>query len=395
MAQLRIRRLLGVLGPRILELAEGHANEELATAVDDAIVQGRHQAALLEGLGARVREELAREGIRTSGLKGPALSRAIHGDAGRRLSSDIDLLVAADQMHAAVGVVRGLGYEAPRDHVGADALPLLHFAMAHERGALPTVELHWRIHWYEHDFAHERLLAPAAAPCDWRPSPADELAALLLYYARDGFLDLRLAADIGAWWDTCGGELEEDALRACVARYPALAGPLTTAAVVAEQIVGVPLSVHLTWAGAAGARGRLAARLADPHPRCGRAQLHAQMGLIDALLMPRREGRAFLARQVMPPREVLAELDRRAPKRRQRTRLPRAIGVLGRYTLALSRLLRRAERLPPITPGPTGGAGPARDLTGPRLFLPTGAEVSALPDVCGAQATTPTRGSFE
>lgn len=387
-----MRRLLGVLGPRILELADGRPCKGLAAAVDEAILQGRRQATLLEATGAEIREALGREGIRSSALKGPALSRAVYGDAGRRESSDIDLLVTAAQLDDAVEVVRGLGYEAPRDHVGEDGLPLLHFAMVHGRGALPAVELHWRIHWYEREFAGERLLAPRAARSDWRPSAAEEMIALLLFYARDGFLDLRLAADIGAWWDARGHELEQGAVQASLAPYPALSPAVFCAAAVAERIVGVPMSAYLTRARAAGGRGRVAVRLADPHPRRGRAQLYADMGLIDALLMPRGELRAFLTRQLLPPREVLAELDRLAPKRRARTRLPRALGVLGRYALALSRLLGGHEQLPAL---PSASAGPAPRAGRPRLLLRARAEVSGVPDVCGGQANPSTRGSSE
>jgi hypothetical protein len=95
-------------------------------------------------------------------------------------------------------------------------LPLLHFVLVHERGELPPVELHWRVHWYERSFARERLLPPAVdPPGDWRPAPADELAALLLFYARDGFIDLRLASDLGAWWDVHGAELSRELLGPC------------------------------------------------------------------------------------------------------------------------------------------------------------------------------------
>ena len=94
-------------------------------------------------------------------MKGPLLAEAIYGDPGRRLSSDIDLLVAPEQLRSAVEVVRRLGYAAPTDYVQDSGLPLLHFGLVHERRELPPVELHWRVHWYERDFARERLLPPA------------------------------------------------------------------------------------------------------------------------------------------------------------------------------------------------------------------------------------------
>src|SRR6201999_2782545 len=96
--------------------------------------------------------------------------------------------------------------------------------LMHGRDELPPVELHWRIHWYERNFAVERLLPPASpASPDWCPEPVDELAALLLFYARDGFIDLRLATDLGAWWDVRGAGVEVGALERLLDTYPALA----------------------------------------------------------------------------------------------------------------------------------------------------------------------------
>ena len=101
----------------------------------------------------------------------------------------------------------------PTDYVQDSGLPLLHFVLVHERGELPPVELHWRVHWYEQRFARERLLPPTAGQeGQWRPAPADELTSLLLFYARDGFIDLRLATDLGAWWDVHGPDLDPGAL---------------------------------------------------------------------------------------------------------------------------------------------------------------------------------------
>ncbi len=132
-------------------------------------------------------------------------------------------------------MVRGLGYGAPTDHIQECGLPLLHFVLTHERGELPPVELHWRVHWYERAFARERPLPPSAVAGDWRPAPADELAALLLFYASDGFVGLRLASDLGAWWDAYGAELRADGLEELLRSYPALAPVLPTAARAAER----------------------------------------------------------------------------------------------------------------------------------------------------------------
>jgi hypothetical protein len=340
------RRLLPTLGPRILALSGEQASAEFQVAVEAAIEAARRQAVLLQLAGAQVTTGLGAAGIRSAPLKGPFLAEAIHGDPGRRLASDVDLLVDPGQLDAAVAVARQLGYADASDHVEADGLPQLHFALLHERGELPPVELHWRIHWYERRFAAERLL-PAAVDgsADWRPEPADELAALLLFYARDGFVDLRVATDVGAWWDARGGELEPGALAEVVRRYPAFARVLPAAAQAAERTVGLPAS-RLVAGPRHRLRGRLAVRLANPNPDDEEAQVFAEMGLIDGLLAPPGGLRPFFKRQLLPPPEVLAAHDRRAGGRRLRSalgyraRLLIRWGVIGRYLLAVRRLLR-------------------------------------------------------
>jgi hypothetical protein len=343
---LRVRRLLTVLGPRILELAEGRADEDFAMTVEQAIDAGRRHSAYLQLVSLRISAMLADAGIRSTALKGPLMGEALYGDPGRRLSSDIDLLVAPEQLRAAVEVVRGLGYGAPADHLEASGLPQLHFVLVHERGELPPVELHWRIHWYERSFARERLLAPEVDPPDgWRPAPGDELAALLLFYARDGFIDLRLATDLGAWWDVHGAGLSPGALDEVLRAYPALARVIPPAAKVAEQTVGLPVAQVLGDIHELGLRERMAVRLANPNPRSSPSQLYADMGLIDGLLMPRGGFGAFVRRQLLPAPEVLDQQARHGGRRRARSRLGRGAGVLGRYGLTMTRLLRAPETL--------------------------------------------------
>ena len=154
-------RLLTTLGPRILQLAGGATDRQFERDVNGALEAGRRHGALLTLIAQRLMGMLGEEGIRVSPLKGPLLADALYGDPARRNSTDIDLLVAPERIADAVAVVRRLGYAPPRDRVGGDGLPLLHFGLVHERGELPPVELHWRVHWYESRFAHERLLAPS------------------------------------------------------------------------------------------------------------------------------------------------------------------------------------------------------------------------------------------
>lgn len=343
---LRQRRLLATLGPRVIELAAGRASDDFCAAVDQAIATGRRHGAFLQLVALRAIAMLADAGIRSTVLKGPLLGEAIYGDPGRRPSSDIDLLVSPAELAAAVEVVRELGYMAPSDYVQECGLPLLHFVLVHERGELPPVELHWRVHWYERDFARERLLPSTVdSRGDRRPSPADELAALLLFYARDGFVDLRLASDLSAWWDTFGADVPKGALTELLHTYPALARVIPAAAKVAERVVGLPAAHIIGETSKLGLRERAAVRLANPHPRSSKPQLYADIGLIDGLLMPKGDLQTFVRRQMLPPTEVLNQQARHAERRRARSPLGRFAGVLARYGLTMTRLLRAPETL--------------------------------------------------
>jgi len=343
---LHLRRLLTTLGPRIIELADGRASERFVTTVEEAIAATRRHGAFLQLISLRAIAVLADAGIRSTALKGPLLGEAIYGDPGRRPSSDIDLLVAPEQLQAAVEVIRELGYGAPSDHVHEDGLPLLHFVLVHQTGELPPIELHWRVHWYERKFAPERLLPPTVHPLgDWRPAPADELAALLLFYARDGFIGLRLATDLSAWWDTYRAGLPPDALQQLLHAYPALARAVRVAVNVAERTVGLPGSQMIRDPSSLDFRERTAVRLANPSPHSSQSQLYADMGLIDGLLMPPGGLGAFVRRQLLPPPEVLQQHARHAARLRARSSVARCAGVLARYGLTMARLMRVPETL--------------------------------------------------
>jgi len=334
---LRVRKLLPALGPRMLELAAGRADPHFADAVAQSIEAARPHAMALMLVGAQVTDALAAEGIPATPLKGPLLGETVYGTPERRLSSDIDLLVAPEQLQAAVAVVRGLGYGAPADHVSASGRPLLHFALEHEQ--MPPVELHWRIHWYEGRFAHERLIAPSGAEPGWKPTLADELASLLLFYARDGFAGLRLAVDLSAWWDKFGSELEQGALDEVLQAYPQLERALLVALRVAEWVVGLPSSRIASPMPRGRIRDRMAARLANPNPRISQSQQYADMGFIDGLLTPATEIPAFLRRQVFLPNAVIVEYARCNGDFRARSSADYAMRVLARYGVSMMRSL--------------------------------------------------------
>lgn len=335
------RRLLSLLGPRLAELVGEQTGGEFASRVSHALDAGRRQGAFLQMIAERVMVALAGAGICSAPLKGPALSELLYGDPGRRASSDIDLLVPRERLSDAVSVVRGLGYRAPTDHIYECGLPLLHFALIHERDQLPAVELHWRIHWYERSFAGDRLLPSSReSTVAWRPAPIDELTALLLFYARDGFVDLRLATDIGAWWDAFGAKMRPGALDEAIDAYPALRQALSATVTVAERAVGLPANQLIKRRPRLGPRARIAVQLADPYRHASQVQLYAHMGLIDGLLAPCGGFRAFVRRQVIPPREVLQEHARKAQRTRAISSLGYSMRVLGRYALAMASLIR-------------------------------------------------------
>jgi hypothetical protein len=338
-ALLQVRKLLTTLGPRVAELLDA-ADPAFGDEVENALAAGRRHGSFLQLVGSRLTTMLEERGIRVAPLKGPKLSEELYGDVGRRLSNDIDLLVAPDRLTEAVEVVRTIGYAAPSDFVYKGGLPSLHFALVHPRNELPPVELHWRVHWYEERFAQEMLLPPLGGGPEWRPEPAAELAELLLFYARDGFVDLRLAVDISAWWDTRGDQLKTGEMEAILAAYPELSRALGTALAASERIVGLPAAEVLGAAPKLKARERLAARMADPNPTGRRSQLHADMGFIDGLLTPTRDLPKFVRRQIFIPGGVFREYAKHEDFRAWSS-FDYAIRVLARYGLAGLRALRR------------------------------------------------------
>jgi hypothetical protein len=179
----------------------------------------------------------------------------------------------------------------------------------------------------------------------------DELAALLLFYARDGFAGLRIAADIAAWWDRYGSTLPAGAFNHLLGIHPSLAPVLRASLGAAEMVVGLPTARILGETHELSLRGRAAVRLANPSPGSGPSQLYAEMGLIDGLLTPPGGLREFLTRQLLLPREVLDQRAHRDSERRTRSwlaygaRLAVRCGVLFRYALALARIAREPETL--------------------------------------------------
>jgi hypothetical protein len=346
--RLRQRKLVSLLGPRVLELVGDQADEDFVDAVGRAATTGARRGAALQLISMRIVTLLGQAGIRAAPLKGPTLSQELYGDPGRRASNDIDLLVHPEDLGRAVAAARTLGYRPPADPVGSSGLPLLHFALVHEEDELPPLELHWRIHWYERRFAQERLLPPTIDPLgEWRPAAADQLAALLLFYARDGFIDLRLATDIATWWDV--SEIPRGALADVQHAYPALDRALAVACAVSAHVVGLPCAHAIGEEHRQPPRDRIATRLANPHPKGSSSQLYADMGLIDGLLAPPGGFPSFVKRQLFPPRDVLDKHAKHGARTRPRAPLSRGVGVLARYSWSLTRLVRPSQQVHRLT----------------------------------------------
>jgi hypothetical protein len=233
-------------------------------------------------------------------LKGVTLAKRLYGDETMRDSRDVDLLVDASQLADATSIVRGYGYAVDEtEAVEFPDLPVLHINLVSEQGRLPPVEVHWRVHWYETRFAAHMLRESSGAGVQRVPPPAEDLAALLLFYHRDGLVGLRLACDIASWWDRYGSHVSAGAIGALARAFPELAPAWTAAALAAERIVGLPGTWLLHSAQPRGLRTRLAAGLANWSLQGDRDQISADVTLIDGLCTPTRQLRAFARRSLL------------------------------------------------------------------------------------------------
>jgi hypothetical protein len=206
------------------------------------------------------------------------------------------------------------------------------------------LELHWRVHWYEQQFSRDLLFHSREQDrVSRRPTPADEFTSLLLFYARDGFVDLRLACDVAAWWDIYGPQLQTGAMGEMIKRYPRLERVLLAATKVADQLVGVPSRELLGGHPRLERRVRLAGALANPDARGSAHHQHADAWLVDWLVTPTGGRRDCLRRQLQGPSGLPAQAPQRS--RSLLAYLERGARLLRLYALSLSRLAwERATR---------------------------------------------------
>lgn len=361
-AMLAARRLLALFGERIAGVAGDHAPAHFTETVACAKRDARRHGQFIQLVAERVTTALAVAGIDSLVLKGPDLGELLYGDAGYRMGSDIDVLVAAEDLPKAVSAAIEAGYEHPSDPLAKDGLPLLHFTLSHAEGRLPDLELHWRVHWYERRFARDMLkrsipasdstAGPGVMPAPNVPvperkgalSPIDGFVSLLLYYARDGFIDVRLLSDVVGWWERFGEQLQPGSLDRTVCDYPELRRALLAALAAAQALTGMPARALVSDFERLDARAWLAVRLANPNPRQSLTQLHADVALVDWLLAPKGGQREFLRRQLLISREILEYRAMRAEREEVGTPLGHGGRVLARNVLAMPRLVRGTRR---------------------------------------------------
>lgn len=337
LADLAHQGLVPLLGGRILELAGPRAPAEFARAVRDQTDASRKTGALLELATLRIATALEAVGVPNVPLKGPLLARALHGDPGMRHSRDVDVLVDRGNLERAAAALLPLGWR-PEHDSAAD--PVLHVRLVHNE-TLPDIELHWRMHWYETEFGAAALTRAEHGPEGVRRLRAeDDLAALMLYQARDGFAGLRHPTDVAAWWDA-HEPVPRPRLEPVVRAHPSLTRALVTSATVLERLVGVPAAAlvetppRLPWG------PRTAVALANPLMRGSPAQITAEVSLVDGLLAPGGQRVAFVRRRAMPNKRQLPASAVGRPI--AAARLEHSLRLLRRYALAL---VRSRPRLP-------------------------------------------------
>jgi Uncharacterised nucleotidyltransferase len=333
-------RLTGLVGRRLLELGVG-VDPRLEEEIERWTAQARDLGRTHELTTLAILDGLERAGIRALALKGSVLAREVYGDVGMRSSGDIDILVAPARLAGALEVVRGMGWTRQTVASRTAPLPVLHETLLHP--TLPRVELHWRVHWYETLFATDAL-ARAHQPGPHEPlvmAPADGLAALTLFYARDGFAGLRMPADTAAWWDArCDGVEIDRVVEETALRYPQLAAPLRLGTELLGAMVGLP--THLQ---AASFRLRVAAELATPFEEVTAAEARAKVGLVDLLLAPRRGTRASLRRERQKiPAGVERRLTRHDDLSAHRARWEHQLRMTRRWAMAIVPAATQASR---------------------------------------------------
>lgn len=204
------------------ELARHLAFREAAREIDHAA-----QLAMLR----RIDAALAASGLRGVVLKGALLAERLYPRPAARFTTDIDLLVAPDELERALGALRTVGYEAydgPEEEHFRRAGHHLHL---YQEGA-PPLELHFHAYrGFGEILAAPPLLARSEAVAGFAAiralAPDDELLYLAVHAAAHRFSRLGWLYDLELLLRRHGPGLVEAALER--ARVHRLAAPLAFA----------------------------------------------------------------------------------------------------------------------------------------------------------------------
>jgi hypothetical protein len=329
-------RLVEPVGTALQDLAGAALPDEFAPWVEQTRQATSRRAAIHEMVLGRALGALSAAGVCAAPIKGVTLAREAFGRVDLRASADLDVLVYARDLDRACSVLIGLGWDPPKDVVDSAGLPPHHFRLYAAK--VPTVELHWRMHWYERDFCGAVLDRAAPASGSLRLQRDDHLALLLIGYARDGFRGLRVPADIAAL-SAAGGPLDPG-------RVPdALLEPLVAAAVAVRELLGVcpvdPMDPRIDR------RRRLRAALAlwDPLLRLEGTKSWADVALTDLLLAPPSGVGAALHRRLWPPLATIPQRSDPGPLRARVPHLEHLVRTIRGFAIGVPRVAR-AMRAP-------------------------------------------------
>src|SRR5690242_12175026 len=142
-------RLVELVGTALQELSGDALPDEFVPWVEQTRQATSRRAAVHELVLGRALSALSAAGVPAAPLKGVTLAQEAFGRLDLRASVDLDLLVYARDLDHACAVLVALGWDPPEDVVDSAGLPPHHFRMYSAKA--PTVELHWRMHWYEPD----------------------------------------------------------------------------------------------------------------------------------------------------------------------------------------------------------------------------------------------------
>lgn len=324
-------RLVELVGGALQELAGQALPAEFAPWVQQTRQGTSRRAAVHELVLGRVLSALAAASVPAAPLKGVTLAQEAFGRVDLRASADLDVLVYARDLDRACEVLVGLGWDPPDDVVDSSGLPPHHFRLYSAKA--PTVELHWRMHWYERDFCAAALDRAVPASGSLRLQREDHLALLLIGYARDGFRGLRVPADIAAL-SARGGPLDPG-------RVPdALQGSLVAAGLAVRELLGVCPVDPVDPRVARRRRLRAALALWDPLLRLEGTNSWADVALTDLLLAPPAALGAAFHRRLWPPLATIPEREDPGAVRARVPHLEHLVRTVRGFAIALPRVAR-------------------------------------------------------